>query len=215
MATPQRQNPRRRLWIAGVVGAALVLALVAVTVYSLTRPPSDQQTQPTVAPATPTQAPTGVDACLGGASPTAESLLAAQTAAPRTPEGAVSYAAAFARYALQIPTPTDADTVATTNGLSSDWWARWSESGTSWTGPNPLSVTTVNGSYRVDSFTPDEATVSLVLPWVVDGAISPSRTFEPSITLQRAVSGGWTVTDLQSAASSTSPGEGTPFSGGC
>lgn len=215
MSTTERENhPRRWVWIIGAVVAAIVLVFAAIGIYSLTRPQEDPRTQPTTQTATASSAPAGVDACLAGQNVTAQSLIAAQLSAPRTPEGAVSYAAAFARYALQIPTPADADAVATSNGLSSEWWARWSESADTWTGPNPVSVTTVNGSYRVDSFTPDETTISMVLPWVVDGAISPSRTFEPSVTLERAVGGSWTVTAMDPSAQQSSGGA-TPFRGGC
>lgn len=214
MSTTERQSrPRRWVWIVSGITVVVVI-LAAVGVYSLTRPQEEPRTQPTTETATPSTAPDGVDACLAGQNVNSQTLIEAQSSAPRTPEGAVSYAAAFARYALQIPTPTDADAVATSNGLGSEWWARWSDSASAWTGPNPISVTTVNGSYRVDSFTPDEATISMILPWVIDGAISPSRTFEPSITLERAVAGSWTVTAMDASAQQSN-GATTPFTGGC
>lgn len=214
MSTTERQSrPRRWVWIVSGITVVVVI-LAAIGVYSLTRTQEETRTQPTTETATPSTSPDGVDACLAGQNVNSQTLIEAQSSAPRTPEGAVSYAAAFARYALQIPTPTDADAVATSNGLGSEWWARWSDSADAWTGPNPISVTTVNGSYRVDSFTPDEATISMILPWVVDGAISPSRTFEPSITLERAVAGSWTVTAMDASAQQSN-GATTPFRGGC
>jgi len=217
MTTTERQSPRRRwIWITAAAAGALLLvgAGTGIGIYAASRPSGDPQATPQ--PTTSTPAVAGVDACMGGAKLTADAVIDAQLSAPRTPEGAVSYAAAFARYTLQIPTPTDSGAVASTTGLGVDWWSHWSESGLSWTGPNPVGVTTVNGSYRVDSFTSDEAVITLTLPWVIDGAISPSRTFEPTLTLSRSAAGTWSVSDMGSTGSGTaSSAADTPFTGGC
>lgn len=217
MSTTERQSrPRRWVWI--VSGAiAVVVILAAVSVYSFTRPQEEPRTQPTTQTATPSTAPGGVDACLAGTTPSADSLLAAQVDAPSTPEGAVSYAAAFARYLLRVPAAADLDEAASWTAMGADEWAQWEHSLDEWTGPRPVSATTVNGSYVVRSYTSDEAVITMDLPWVVDGAISPSRSFAPTVTLGKAAGGNWTLVGVSgSAADDPAALSGSiPFTGGC
>lgn len=221
MTTDSAPTPRRRgLLIVAIVAVVVAVVAIGLSIYLVSRGGGDAA--PTPAPTSDVETPaptgTGVDACLGGADLTADSVFSAQQEAAQTPEGAVSYAAAFARYVLQIPAPADASELASWTGLSSEWWSRWAESAASWTGPTPLTVTTTNGGYQVQSYTPDGAIVTVELPWVVDGAISPNRTFVPTITMQRAVSGNWTITQVDStggADSATSLSDRVDFVGGC
>lgn len=214
--TNQDQHKPRRRWLWGAIagGAVVVVAVAGLSIYGATRGGPSAEPQPTAVPST--SAAGGVDGCLGGAELTAQKLVDAQLSAPQTPEGAVSFAASFARYTLQIPVPTDSKTVATSNRLNTQWWTRWAEQSTSWSGPNPVSATTVNGTYRIDSYTPDEAIITLSLPWVVDGAISPSRTFEPTVTVQRAVGGNWVVSGMDASGEGNKSDAGTTaIPGGC
>lgn len=194
----------------------LVVAIVLGVIYGAR---GSGTPVPTLTGNASTSAPTrtGVDACLGGPDLTAEQLFTAQRDAPHTPEGAVSYAASFIRYVLQLPLPADLDEAASWNSdLSADWWSSFEASMQSWTGPNPFSVTTVNGSYSVQSYTPESATVTLSLPMVIDGAIT-SRTFVPTVTLSQTVAGNWTVTGVDNSAAEDSSKltNSTDFTGGC
>lgn len=219
MAISRDQAPRKRLLLTVAI-AAIVVAIAAVifSVYLATRTP-DATAVPAPTSDSTTPAPTGagIDACLGGEELTANAIFTAQRDATPTPEGAVSFAAAFARYALQIPAPTDAAELASWTGLSAEWWSRWEASAQSWSGPQPLGVTTVNGGYRIDAYSPDEAVVTLELPWVVDGAISPTRTFVPTVTMQRTVAGTWSITNVDNSGDTAGGtlSDRTDFVDGC
>jgi hypothetical protein len=221
MTTDNAPTPRKQtLLVVAVVAIVVAVAAVGLSIYLVARGGGDASPTPTPTSDVEMPAPsgTGVDACLGGADLTADAVYTAQQEAANTPEGAVSYAAAFARYILQIPAPADASELASWTGLSSEWWSRWAESAESWTGPTPLSVTTTNGGYQVQSYSPDEAVVTVELPWVVDGAISPNRTFVPTITMGRAVSGDWTITEVESSGGADSGSiltDRVDFVGGC
>lgn len=211
-------RPKRRLWPWLVGGGALVLvaAIILGVIYGA-RGSGTPDPTPTGNASTPAPTGTGVDACLGGPDLTAEQLFTAQRDAPHTPEGAVSYAASFVRYVLRLPLPADLDEAASWNSdLSADWWSSYEASMQSWTGPNPFSVTTVNGSYSVQSYTPESAVVTLSLPMVIDGAIT-SRTFVPTVTLGQTVAGNWTVTGVDNSAAEDSSKltNSTDFTGGC
>ncbi|MEZ3162202.1 hypothetical protein AB1K54_16940 [Microbacterium sp. BWT-B31] len=194
----------------------LVVAIILGVIYGA-RGSGTPDPTPTDNASTPAPTGTGVDACLGGPDLTAEQLFTAQQDAAHTPEGAVSYAASFARYVLQIPAPADADQAASWSGLSSEWWSRWADSASTWSGPNPLSVTTINGTYRVQSYTPDEAIITMELPWVIDGAVSSSKTFVPTVTVRWMVAGNWSVVELDSSAADdpATLTDSTEFTGGC
>lgn len=211
-------RPKRRLWPWLVGGGALVLvvAIILGVIYGA-RGSGTPDPTPTDATSTPAPTGTGVDPCLGGPDLTAEQLFTAQQDAAHTPEGAVSYAASFARYVLQIPAPADADQAASWSSLSSEWWSMWADSASTWTGPNPLSVTTINGTYRVLSYTPDEAIITMELPWVIDGAVSSSKTFVPTVTVRWMVAGNWSVVELDSSAADNPATltDSTEFTGGC
>lgn len=219
MTTASAPIPRRRgLLIVAIVAVVVAVVVIGLSIYLIVRGGGDAAPALTSDVETPAPTGTGVDACLGGADLTADSVFTAQQEAEQTPAGAVSYAATFARYVLQIPAPADASELASWTGLSSEWWSRWAESAASWTGPTPLMVTTTNGGYQVQSYTRDEAIVTVELPWVVDGAISPNRTFVPTVTMQRAASGNWTITQVDSTGgvdSASSLSDRVDFVGGC
>lgn len=211
-------RPKRRLW-PWLVGGGVVVLVAAIVLGVLygARGSGTPDPTPTGDASTPAPTGTGVDACLGGPDLTADQLFTAQRAAAHTPEGAVSYAASFIRYVLQLPLPEDLEQAASWNSdLSADWWSSYESSMESWTGPNPFSVTTVNGSYAVQNYTPDSAVVTLSLPMVVDGAIT-SRTFVPTVTLGQTVAGSWTVTGVDNSAAedATKLTDSTDFTGGC
>lgn len=211
-------RPKRRLWPWLVGGGVLVLVVAVVlgVIYG-TQSNGAPEPSPTGNASTPAPTGAGIDACLGGPDLTADQLFTAQSDAPHTPEGAVSYAASFARYALRIPAPEDAEQAASWSGLSSEWWSRWAESAETWTGPIPLSVTTINGSYEVQRYTPDEAVIAMDLPWVIDGAVSSTKTFVPTVTVRWMVAGNWSVVEVDSSAAddAASLTDTTEFTGGC
>lgn len=212
-------QPKRRLrpWLAGGGALVLVAAVVLGVIYGARGSGETPDPTPTGDASTPALTGTGVDACLGGPDLTAEQLFTAQRDAPNTPEGAVSYAASFIRYVLQFPLPADIDDAASWNSdLSAEWWSDYEASMESWTGPIPFNVTTVNGAYSVQSYTPDSAVVTLSLPMVADGAIS-SKTFVPTVTLGQTVAGTWTVTGVDNSAAEDAAklSNSTDFTGGC
>lgn len=219
MTTSRDQTPRKRLLLTVAITAVVVaIAAVIFSVYLATRTPDATAVPaPTSDSTTPAPTGTGVDACLGGEELTANAIFTAQRDAARTPEGAVSFAAAFARYMLQIPAAADIDELSGWTGMSAPEWDNWQAGIAAWDGPSPLKASTINGSYVVQSFTPDEAVILLDLPWVVDGALSPERSFSPTVTLSWVVGGNWSVTGMNgSSADNAAAFTGSvPFVGGC
>ena len=195
----------RSRWPYVIGAAVLVVALGGGIAYSTTRPTSEPNAEPTAAPTstsiptptTPTTdgnagtgddvAPTG---CLGGPDRNVDMVLTAQAEAKHTTFGAVEVATAFYRWLWQYPTPpsSESDTVgaeimATTapaawkdvtaqyesdawKSITSEYQARDGEFHTSST----------NGLWRVtEDSTADHVNVELSVGYVVDGALSPTR----------------------------------------
>ncbi len=225
MSTPHIRGPRRWLW---VVGAAVVVALIGVGVavgVNLGRGGTQPAPEPTTAspapqtPSTPaTSAPptvAGVDGCLGGDSRSPQAVLDAQKAAPQTPEGAVSFVIAFARWGAQKPVVPSAE-IAELDGAATTVENFAGSFDTLGNVDVPqFNLTSVNGFYRVESFTETTAKVTLMMPLVINDAIDPTLNFMPTYDVE------WTERGWVVVASSSEPDReklrttGSAIPGGC
>lgn len=222
--------PRRRLWpwLLGAVAAAAAAVVVLVLVYgrpgtppASTAPPLATNPPQTAASATPAPTATatavGVDGCLGGDSRGPQAVLDAQKAAPRTPEGAVSFAIAFYRWAAQKPVVPDSEISQLENTVWQPSAGELGESVRSLEGFNAAQfhVTSVNGYYRIDKFTDDRVELTLMLPLIAGGAVSPSQRLAPSVAVQWS-DRGWVIAgDIESADRDTLQTTGVAVVGGC
>ena len=224
MMSAQPTSPRRRLvvWLA-VGGAALLVIVAGIVALSFAYAPRPDagptSAVPSAAPAeSPARAPSvasGVDGCLGGDARTPEAVLAAQASAPHTPEGAVSFAVAFARWGAQKPVVPDneieelAGTVITAENFEDSVRTSAKFSG------SQFNITSLNGFYRINSVTDDRVELSLMLPLVVAGAIDPTLNFMPSYVVEWTER-GWVITggaDVDDANTLRTTGVAIP--GGC
>lgn len=225
MSTPHIRGPRRWLW---VVGAAVVVALIGVGVavgVNLGRGGTQPAPEPTTAspapqtPSTPaTSAPptvAGVDGCLGGDSRSPQAVLDAQKTAPQTPEGAVSFAIAYARWIAQKPTVPAAEqeqlrgVVTDPTQLAADVAsfenAEFAQ----------FHITSSNGYYRVESFDDTTATVTLMLPLVVNNAVDPTLRLTPSTVLQWGDAGWMIAGEADTPGRDSLATNGVTIPGGC
>ncbi|EIC06681.1 hypothetical protein HMPREF1529_03061 [Microbacterium sp. oral taxon 186 str. F0373] len=222
----QPASPRRQLWL-WIAAAATVLVIVAAAVgLSLANGPRDdagpqpgQSTQPSTTPSAPASsappAAAGVDGCLGGDSRSPQAVLDAQAKAPHTPEGAVSFAITFARWGTQKPVVPD-DEIARLDGvvITASNFAE-SVKTLSKLEQAQVHVTSLNGFYRVNTFTTDRVELTLMLPLVISGAIDPTLNFMPSYVVEWTergwvITGGTDVTDANTLRTT-----GVAIPGGC
>lgn len=225
MSTPTTAPRRRWVWAAIIAAAVLLVAggigLGLVYGGRGAEPAPQSPAEPTN-PQTPSRpastsppALAGVDGCLGGDSRGPEAVLAAQAAAPQTPEGAVSFAIAFTRWLGQKPA-VPAEEIAVLDGVAS-LAPNLSDSAASAENVDvaQFHLTSLNGYYRVDSFTEDRVELTLMLPLVVQGAINPTLNFMPSygvVWTER----GWAVDDGEfKDDANTLRTTGTAIPGGC
>lgn len=232
--SPARRAARagRNLLIALLVGAIVIVAIVVA--YVASRPTST----PSVLPGTPTTttrsagsssdiadaAPTG---CLGGPSRTNEMLLTAQRLASHTTYGAVEVAAAFFRWAYRYPFPksSESDQISKqfvaprasseVKDISGSFARAGDISGGEVPEGAPFYLSTATGGWLVDQrSTDDEVTVQLEGAYVVDGALSATRTAAISATLVWTA-GEWRLLRQQAPDASALAAGGTRFTAGC
>ena len=227
MMNAQPASSRRRLWLWLAAAAVAVVVIVAGVVgLSLANGPRDdagpgpvQSTGPTATPSAPaSSAPpvaAGVDGCLGGDARSPQSVLDAQSRAPHTTEGAVSFAISFARWGTQKPVVPD-DEIAQLDGvvITASNFAE-SVKTLSKLEQAQVHVTSLNGYYRIDTFTADRVELTLMLPLVVSGAIDPTLNFMPSYVVEWTER-GWVITGGANVAdANTLRTTGVAIPGGC
>jgi len=166
-----------------------------------------------------------VDGCLGGRGPDLDAvMLAAQQQAPLTVEGAASFAATFARWVMQTPSPPHfADTAQKV--LSSDATPSVRSGLTSGeqagrVGWN-LTADTGHGSYHVESFTGAGTSASAVITYQVgwsgtkDGVPADPVMVSSTLRLTAAV-GTWHVRETAQGRTQADMAQvGAPYAGGC
>ncbi|WP_417512536.1 hypothetical protein [Microbacterium sp.] len=213
------QPTARRRWPWYVLGVA-VFVIVAVVGLVLFTPRGDapvatpRPTTPSTSSTTP-PAVEGVDGCLGGDARAPQTVLDAQEAAPQTPEGAVSFVAAFSRWAAQKPA-APADEVAQLDGIVSTLpdLAGDVASADQFQAAQ-FRVTTLNGYYRIESVTDTSVVVTLMLPLVINEAVDPTLRYMPSVEVEWTGK-GWVIVDNVDTPDKTSlPTTGVAIPGGC
>lgn len=215
------QPTARRRWPWYVLGAA-VFVIVAVVGLVLFTPRGDapvatpRPTTPSTSSTTP-PAVEGVDGCLGGEARAPQTVLDAQKAAPQTPEGAVSFVTAFARWIAQKPA-VPIEEISLIDGRASSM-------------PNLVDkvesfanaeiaqfhATTMNGYYRVESVSDDlmRVEVTAMLPLVINGAVDPTLRFTPSVAVEWSEAGWVIAEDLDAPNKDSLPTTGIVIPGGC
>lgn len=206
MSTPTTPPRRRWIWVAIIAAAAVLVAggiglgmlfagRDAATPEPTSRPSTGSVVTTPSSPPSPTpDVPVGVDGCLGGDSRGPQAVLDAQAAAPQTPEGAVSFAIAFTRWLGQKPA-VPAEEIAMLDG-SASLAPNLADSAGSAENVNvaQFHLTSLNGYYRIESFTEERVDLTLMLPLVVQGAIDPTLNFMPSFGVVWTER-GWAIED--------------------
>lgn len=226
MSTPTTAPRRRWVWAAIIAAAVLLVAggiglgLVyggrgAEPAPQSPAEPTNPQTPSTPASTSP-PALAGVDGCLGGDSRGPEAVLEAQAAAPRTPEGAVSFAIAFARWFGQKPVVPDEE-IAQLDGVAVRDVPNLAQAAASAADVDAAQfhVTSLNGYYRIDTFDEGRVELSLMLPLVVQGAIDPTLNLMPAWVIEWS-DRGWVLTgssDVEDVNTLRTTGVAIP--GGC
>lgn len=245
--TPQAGVPRRRMpgrarvprwgWVlltvaAAVVSVALVVAVLGsrgsgttATTPAGVQPPVPGRPIPAapLPPGTPGTTGGLVDGCLGGHGADLDAvMLAAQHQAPLTPEGAASFAATFARWSTQTPSPSrQLDTAKQILASDATAAVRPSLSATvdrpGWT----LAVYTASGSFHVESFTgTGTASVAVVTYQAGMTGTYNGQAGEPAVvsdTLRlTGASGTWRIQDRVPGRPQADMAQvGTAYAGGC
>jgi hypothetical protein len=226
MSTPTTAPRRRWVWAAIIAAAVLLVAggiglgLVyggrsAEPAPQSPAEPTNPQTPSTPASTTP-PALAGVDGCLGGDSRGPQAVLDAQAAAPQTPEGAVSYAIAFSRWAAQKPVVPDEE-ISELDGVAVRDVPNLAESlkTSEQFEQAQFHVTSLNGYYRINTFDDARVELTLMLPLVVQGAIDPTLNYMPSYTVEWSER-GWVITGSPEVDdANTLRTTGVAVSGGC
>lgn len=228
-------RPPGRKW-PWIIGAAVVVAalIVGVSIYVSGRPdttvigtgdvPASSAAPTGAVPVGADPAPTG---CLGGNGRDAAMVVAAQKAAPHTSNGAVEVAAALVRWAYRFPYPTADDATAVSEAIVSneapanfkDLAAFYASDPNVSGGLVPdgvnYSLSTVPGVWHLESYSGDEAEVSVGTGLVVDGALS--TTFRASATISLVWEDGFWKSGGLGATRTTQDlySIGTAFTGGC
>jgi len=235
----RRRSVPRWGWVLLTVAAAVVIVALVVAVLgsrgSGTTATAPAGVQPPVSggpvPAAPI--PTGtpgtggglVDGCLGGHGPDLDAVvLAAQHQAPLTPEGAASFAATFARWVLQIPSPPHfADTATQIFAPDASPSVRKPLSRAEETARVGFSLAadTTSGSFHVESFTgTGSSSVAVVTFQVRWTGTQNGEAGDPAVatsTLRLTAPGGtWHLQDSTQGRSEADMAQvGTAYAGGC
>lgn len=224
--TPKLHTRRTWPWIAGLI--AVIIALVVVLAVVLSDRADDGQ--PSAAPthtATAAPAPTSPNGCLGGKTVDNAMLLDAQKNAPDNSTGAVEFTTALVRWTTRRPLATPAEAAAVEGSVMSRDAApgfanlvAQVKSGADASGGlvppgHDFTVSMTLGVWHIDSFTPDQATVSVGGNFVVDGAISPDLDMDATFTVVWQ-HGAWRVLSGQKLHTTKQLfAVGTQFTEGC
>jgi len=168
--------------------------------------------------------PTG---CLGGPQRNAAMVLAAQKSAGHSSYGAVEVATAFYRFIWQSPVPSSSD-VSTVEKrvISPDAPSSYSDLGAIYkqypnisNGEIPdgtkFNLSTTNGLWMIDpDSTNDRVTVNVAAGYVVDGALSPTRSTAQGFVMQWE-DGAWHVAGGSKPDGETLANGGVRYTGGC
>lgn len=224
----------RNLLIALLIGVVIIVAIVIAYVTGRnTGATPAEPTSASVATVTATAsggstdtdaAPTG---CLGGSARNIGMLLAAQKSAPHSAYGAVEVATAFFRWAYRYPFPSTSESQAVAQEVIApaasaafkDVPGSYANAGDITGGQvskgTPFHLSTTSGLWVIRSgSSSDRVTVDLNAAYVVDGAVSPTKTAAISATLVWT-SGGWHVLSEQQPDTSALSAGGTQFTAGC
>lgn len=231
-AARRARRAGRNLLIALIVGAVIIAAIVIA--YVAGRNTSTPSAAPTSAPVQSSAsassnsasdpAPTG---CLGGQQRNVATLLAAQHEAPHTTFGAVEVATAFFRWTYRYPVPSASDISRASDifvpdasasaqlSLRADYARNPNPSGGQVPDGTSFYLSTVGGKWIAQVGTPGgEEIVSLQAPFVVDGAISATKSTTESFKMTW-VRGAWRVAGVAKADPTKLSAGGTVFTAGC
>lgn len=233
--SPARRAARagRNLLIALLVGAVLIVAIVAAYIVGRTsNAPEAASAGPSQTLGRPSQsssattdaAPTG---CLGGQGRDSTMLLAAQAGAQHSTYGAVEVATAFYRWTYRFPAPSEANVRAVAPVFLPGQAAKAEASLIAGyrRNPNPsigvvrngtpFYVSTVGGKWIAQpGSSPGVQRVTVEAPYVIDGVLSPTKTATASFQMQWA-DGGWRVAGLSDGDPARVAAGGTTFTAGC
>lgn len=226
-------------WVIGtVVVVAAVIGGVAFAVTHQVNPTHPTATHVASPSPTPTHTggssgagdtdnaapPTG---CLGGLDRNAAMVLAAQKAAGHNAYGAVEVATAFVRFISQSPVPSADDVSAVSKDIISssapagyrDLAATFSEYPNASNGVvpdgTPFHLSTTNGVWLVDpSSTADRVTVDIQAGYVINGALSATKTTATGVVMVWEGDGWHVAGGVKPDASQLAVG-GTQYTGGC
>jgi hypothetical protein len=230
-AAPRARRAGRNLLIALLVGAVIIAAIVVAYVAgrSTTTPsaPPTSASAPSSAVATSSAtadaAPTG---CLGGQPRNNATVLTAQRLASKSTFGAVEVATAFYRWTYRFPVPSSAEIEgvgsvfvpgqAAESEASLRTGYRQNPNPSTGTVPNgtPFYLSTVTGKWLAEAGTSGGVLVSVEASYVVDGAVSATKTATASFEM-KWVDGGWRVAGLAKGEPSKLAAGGTTFTAGC
>lgn len=228
---------RRPAWVTLAAVAVVVILAVAVAAYLAGRnsspTPSAASTRttlaaPTVSASTSADtlaaAPTG---CLGGAARDDTMVLAAQRQAPHTAYGAIEFAASVFRWGVRAPAPTDSEVRAAAAVFASgvreaavqetlsNYHQHPNLSEGAVPDGTPFHLTTASGRWLTEpSSSTDHATVEVEAYFVINGAVSPTKSLTEAFDVVWET-GGWHVASLKQADPQRLANGGTQFTGGC
>jgi len=226
-----------------VIGAAAAVVIVGGgVVFATTRggeptaAPTSSAPAPSVTPSPTSAGSTGAgddeDAapptgCLGGQDRNAAMVLAAQKAAGHNSYGAVEVATAYYRFIWQSPVPASSDVqTVESDVISSGAAAEYRDlAGTYKQYPNvsngdvadgtPFHLSTTNGLWMVDpSSTADRVTVNVAAGYVIDGALSPTKSTAQGFVMVWQ-DGAWHVDGGAKPDAQQLANGGVRYTGGC
>lgn len=223
--------PRRR-WPWLIVAAVIVLALgIGLGRWAADgTEPSTAGTSGDDATATPSPTATGVledawaDGCRGGPDATAQALLDAQAAAStENDKGAAEFAATFLRWAANSDDTAEEQELVRASIVSLDASTivvdgfdkalariKAGEPNT-----NAFSYSVDGGQYYIESSTPEEVVVSVLVKASEGDEAAPSKTVGTSLTLTRTT-GVWLLKDMAALRQADDIARvGTTYIGGC
>jgi hypothetical protein len=233
----------RSLWPYVIGAAVVVVAVGGGLAYANTRGDSTPTAIHTTSPASsaPTPAATGGTSgggdnegdaaptgCLGGQDRTAAMVLAAQKSAGHSSYGAVEVATSFYRWLWQYPYPSASEAQTVSAAVVSPDAAsslKNIEAQYQAAGDNPTQgvvppggqffMSTTNGVWSVlEGGTPDRVTVQLAAGYVIDGALSPTKTGVSGYVMVWQ-NGAWHISTGTPVDQTKLANAGTRFTGGC
>jgi hypothetical protein len=231
-AARRARRAGRNLLVALLVGAVIIAAIVvayvagrsATTPRAAPPPAPIQSSAVATSSATADAAPTG---CLGGQQRDVAMLLTAQREASHTTFGAVEVAAAFFRWSYRYPVPSDSqisraaalfvpgDSASAQSSLRADYLKNPNPSSGQVPDATPFYLSTVGGKWIAQtSSTPGAQLVSVQAPFVIDGAVSATKSTTESFSMIW-VKGAWRVAGLAKADPAKLSAGGTAFTAGC